>query len=66
MTRIATFADVGREYIAIGRDRNRIAVFRVDCVLRVPIMERLAVTFLGCLRFLPPDRVSRARPTWDI
>ena len=53
VTWIATFADSGTEYIAIGRDRNRIAVFRSDCALGGPIMERLATTFLGRLRFLP-------------
>ena len=34
VTWIATFADGGREYIAIGRDRNQMAVFRVDCALQ--------------------------------
>ena len=61
MTWTAAFADGGTEYIAFGRDRNRMAVFRVDCALGGPIMERLAMTFPGCLRFLSPDRVSRPR-----
>ena len=61
VTWIATFADGGREYIAIGRNRNRMAVFRVDCALGVPIMERLAMTSPGRRRFVSLDRVSRPR-----
>ena len=37
------------------------AVFRVDCALGGPIMEWLAMTFPGCLRFMSPDRDARLR-----
>ena len=63
VTWLGTIAGGGTEYIAIGRDRNRMAVFRVDCAFGGPIMERFAMTFTDCLRFLSPDRVSRPRPT---
>ena len=61
VTWIATFADGGAEYIAIGRDRNRMAVFRSIARPGGPIVKRLAMTFPGYLRFLSPDRVSRPR-----
>ena len=37
VTWIATFADGGREYIAIGRDRNQMAVFRADTRSKIAI-----------------------------
>ena len=63
VTWLGTVAGGGTEYIAIGRDRNRIARFRADCAFGGPIMERLTMIFTDCLRFPSLDRVSRPRPT---
>ena len=63
VTWIATFADRGREYIAIGRNRNWMAVFRVDRALLGAIMERLAITFprLSSLTVSGPRFATPAR-----
>ena len=55
---MASFADHGREFVAIGRDPTLMTVFRIDPARGGRVVERLPMTFPSCLRFLYLTRGS--------